>query len=283
MYPLLLQRDGDKPIRVFCGFGLNAVDQNAPEYNGPYGGWSGILTGPAPDATSMVSSLQGLGYGGECWYSGWNIGGTVVPWVMSSQTTIQEWKDAHAKCQAVARPGDRFFFLFSGHGGQYETLTSMTGGTYICFYDGTWKDHEQHQLDKGWPEGVIVDYWLDSCHSAGMKNREFMDRKPKSAPYLVQSNILRQEFVEIDESAIKASIFRWCACLANETAADGAHNGAFTSCGLEVIRQAGLAGHQLTRQELLDGISALAASAFPDQHPGLNVLGGARALMDDPI
>ena len=258
-------------------FGQNAVDPNATDYQG----WTGVLNGCVPDARDLAIATANIGAASRALFSGWNVAGKVIPWVMSGQCTLEAWKNAHADLQAVAKPGDMVIIGNSGHGGQYDTPTEVNGGQFMCFYDGLLYDAEQHELMKAWPAGVNVLYVLDTCYSGGM-DRNLLRAPIRSAPLSIKPTTKRVR-ADMVPSDIVANVVQFCACIPTEEAEDGPQNGAFTGSLLAVWDQANAAGTELTFLSWFDATKALMATSFPDQTPQVNVLGGGEALLALPV
>ncbi len=254
-------------------FGQNAVDPNSPDYQG----WSGILNGCVPDATDLAIATSTMGYTAKALFSGWNVAGKSVPWVMSSQCTVAAWRDVHEDLQARVRPGDCVILGNSGHGGQYNTPTAANGGETLCFYDGLLYDSEQHEMMKAWPAGVNVLYVLDSCHSGGLDRSTLCAAIRAAPPFITPATV--KAFAFRSPSDISANIVQFCACRATEVAQDGPQNGAFTGSLLAVWDQARVAGVALTFQSWIDATVTLMVRCFPAQHPVVNVLGGGGVLL----
>ena len=253
-------------------FGQNAVDPKSADYFD----WSGILNGCVPDATDLAIAAATMGYDAKALYSGWNVAGKSIPWVMSGQCTRAAWVKAHTDLQAIAQPGDQFIFGNSGHGGQYDTPTAVNGGETMCFYDGLFYDYEQHELMNKWPAGVFVLYIFDSCHSGGM-DRSIVRAPIRSAPPFIKPASVKASALR-SPSDIVSAIVQFCACQAAEVAEDGPQNGAFTGSLLGVWDQARTSSTTLTYQSWIDNTVALMAPNFR-QHPIVNVLGDGEAML----
>lgn len=259
--------------RICVAFGQNAVDQNAPEYDG----WAGLLAGCVPDARGLAQCASNMGYDSRAFFSGWNVGGpppSASEWVMTRQCTRDAWRQVHQDLQAIAKPGDEFIIGNSGHGAQY--MAPFYGNNEsMCFWDGTLTDVAQHALMCGWPEGVKVTYILDTCFSGGL-DRDRQRFTPKVAPkWMVATPPTAAK-----SGDIKAAVIQLCACQKNETAGDGPNNGVFMGTLLGVWEQAKTQGKLLTRQSWLWETAAVVAK-FAPQHPVLNVLGAGASMVDD--
>ena len=255
-------------------FGQNAVDQNAPDYEG----WPGLLNGCVPDARDLAIASAAMGYEAQSHFSGWNVGGAAIPWVMSGQCTRGLWRELHQKWQAEAKAGDKFIIGNSGHGGRYDRPDQYDAGETLCFYDGLLCDYEQAEIMRGWPEGVSVLYVLDSCHSGGM-DKAAPKGRPKVAPANIRPLVGLSRRRGPDD--VKASILQFAACRADETASDGPQNGAFTGCLLAVWDQARARGVSLTYQQWMEETADLMADYFPTQHPVINVIGRGLDMVEE--
>ena len=263
--------------------GQNAVDQFANDYNpggGDGGGWAGILHGCVPDARDLALAFSKMGYDCQCRFSGWNVAGKQIPWVMSGQCTAEEFIRVHKDWQAIAKPGDRFVIGNSGHGYQYDTPMQFNGGTGMCFYNRMMRDSEFHQLLVGWPAGVEVIYVLDTCYSGGL--REFFPMTPRVMPVVLKPEGEFQRDMP-KSSDIQGSIVLLEAAQQNQTAADGQYNGAFTGSVLDVLDQMWKQGINPQVEWLFNGTKGLMATAFPKQTPNLTVLGNGASLLDGAL
>jgi len=202
---------------------------------------------------------------------------------MTGDATAAVWIDAHKRLQAIAKPGDIFVFGDSGHGSTYETILTMAGGTAFCFYERQIKEVEQHKLMTGWPEGVLVIYVYDCCHSAGLKSRELQPHIIRAAPIWLNKGMESQPQFDPKSGDIKAAIIELAACKQTETAADGPQNGAFTGSILDIWQQSQEQDVTLACQPWFDGVSQEMATNFPSQHPVLTTLGAGSNYLNTPI
>lgn len=256
-------------------YGQNAVDAKVADYQG----WSGILAGCVPDARDLAIATATMGYTATARFSGWNVNGKVLPWAMSGQCTIAAWRETHAVLQACVQPGDSVIIGNSGHGGQYNT-SEVNGGHTLCFFDGLFRDTQQYELTRAWPEGVNVLYVFDSCHSGGL-DRHAARAPIRAAPYFVKPRGPTEGTVG-PPSQVLANVVEFCACRAAETAEDGPQNGAFTGSLLAVWDQAQAKGTKLTFHDWIDATVELMAGNFA-QHPTVNLLGGGTTMLNTLI
>lgn len=246
-------------------FGQNAVDPQA------YQGWGGELTGCVPDARDLAALLAKSDFEAEARFSGWQVEGPGTwPWTLTLQCTRAAWREAHVSLQAAARAGDTIVFGNSGHGGRYALCETL------CFADGQLTDGELRELIAGWRPGVRVLYVIDTCHSGGM-DRDGVGFRIRSAPRWALGPSPAPANRN-GRSEIRADVVEFCACRADETAADGPFNGAWTGALLAAWSQR--RGH-LTWREWFATAAAALAVPFPRQHPALNLVGGDGAWLEE--
>lgn len=253
-------------------FGQNAVNGDCPEY----GGWWGILNGCVPDARDLAIAFANDAFEAQARFSGYNIAGNRVPWVLTLDATKEEWINQQRIFQAAAQPGDLFVLGNSGHGGTYQKTDGSVGQT-LCFADGQITDQEQHELYAAWPEGTKAVYILDSCYSGGL-DRDRLKFTPKAAPKWVSDR--NPAWDPLPKAEVKAAVVLLCASRDDETSADGPHNGAFTGSLLAVWDQARRQGKRLTWQDWLLATQEVMAPSF-DQHPVFKVLGAGQSLLGE--
>jgi hypothetical protein len=198
-----------------------------------------------------------------------------------------------------AQAGDFLVFHFSGHGSQIrdrdgdeELLDQMD--EIICPSDMNWDkgyitDDVLHDLFAGLPEGVLLEVFLDSCHSGtGLRSPDPLGRPPELGPenptlnrYLPPPPDITARWLG-EEDDLEQRSFRaarktvhhilWAGCRANQTSADayidGAYNGAFTYYLCKHIRDS---GGSLTRRELLNRVRNSLRHNDYDQVPQLEI------------
>ncbi len=185
-----------------------------------------------------------------------------------------------------AKPGDFLIFHYSGHGSQIrdrngdEIVDGMD--ELICPYDFDWDgtyitDDHLNDIFKTLPKGVLLEVFLDSCHSGtGIKDIAF-GRPDDLGPVNGSTNASRDRYLsppidvacrhEGEEDELKqVRLFEgvlteqvhhvlWSGCRADQTSADayidGAYNGAFTYYFCHHMRRS---NGQLNRTELLSRI-----------------------------
>lgn len=216
--------------------GLNAVD---PDF---YEGWDGKLNACENDATAMAHYLGNRGFHTT----------TLLTKAATRNAVMQKLAD-YAK---IARPCDIIVVTNSSHGGQvpdYDNTEADGMDETICMYDGQIIDDE---LEAAWAKfqaGVRIVFVSDSCHSGTVARELFSAHNrlldlalgSKAVPHAVQTDIaisqdstlrLRKAEVSRQHSEIKASVLALGACQDNQTAMDGAVNGAFTGELLNSLR-----------------------------------------------
>ncbi len=183
-----------------------------------------------------------------------------------------------------AKPGDFLIFHFSGHGSQVrdrdgdELVDHLD--ELICPYDMDWDgtyitDDELNKIFSRVPEGVLLEVFLDCCHSGtGLKEMglevppELAVENPTLNRYLPPPADIFLRFSgeedDIEERGfMKGSIERsgkhhilWAGCMAKQVAADayinGRYHGAFTyHLNLHLRRNP-----RVSRKELLTKVRA---------------------------
>lgn len=250
--------------KTFVGFGQNCVDQS--KY-----GWPGNLKNPINDCRELVALFARLGYESSGYVSGWNIGRMPgepgLPPVQTLDCTLDRWKQIHANLQAKAQPGDIIVIGNSGHGGQYDNVLEGRGET-ICFADGELRDDQMHQILAGYGEGVNVLVIADWCYSGEADRRRRERFEVRARPYWVDDNILDFEpQTRKEDHVIKANVLWFAACRGDETASDGADNGAWTASLLQTAQ--GI----MVPEGWFGSAATICTKHYPDQHPQIHLLG----------
>jgi hypothetical protein len=189
-----------------------------------------------------------------------------------------------------AKAGDFLVFHFSGHGSQIRDRDgdelSDRMDELICPYDMNWDngyitDDDLNSLFKRLPQGVLLEVFLDSCHSGtGLRDLSGeLGRPPELGPELAVTPLPPKAYrkdrflppppdiiarVEGEEDELRptarfadmarASVHHilWAGCRADQTSADaflgGAYNGAFTYFLCKHIRDS---QNTVSRSELL--------------------------------
>lgn len=204
---------------------------------------------------------------------------------------IKVLTDAQATKQAImteltamvngAKTGKYAYLVFSlsSHGTQVPDKNGDEQDHYdeaFCPHDlaaksGQWDpkhvivDDELHDLFAQVPDNVLVEVYLDTCHSGtGLKAVDLMpDRRPR---YIAPPSMKACEMVvplmprgirrRITEKAAK-NVILWAACRDNQTSADayisGAYHGAFTYYWIKEITAA---NNKISRSDLLKKVNA---------------------------
>jgi len=178
-----------------------------------------------------------------------------------------------------AKAGDYLVFHYSGHGSQIrdrdgDELSDQLD-ELICPWDMNWDngyitDDDLNNIFKRLPQGVLLEVFLDSCHSGtGLRDAELGRPAALGPEHQTRARFLpppvdilaRVEGEEDDLNAprrfcdsAKESIHHilWAGCQDNQTSADafigGSYNGAFTYNFCKVMRES---GGTVSRDELL--------------------------------
>ena len=255
-----------KPRGFALCVGLNSVD---PVH---YGGWSGDLRGCENDARCMEGLLRAKGYATQL--------------LLTEQATSAEVVRRIKALQQAAVSGDIVVVTNSSHGGQIRDYDGNEADGYdetICMYDRQLIDDELNALWAGFAKGVRLLFVSDSCHS-GTASRAI--QQPSSAfraVRMVPANISLQTERENSDlykqvkadarpkasAPIKASLLALGACQDNQTAMDGAVNGAFTGALLMCLG--------VYPTATLGKLIAQTRAALPSTQSPSYVYGGARS------
>lgn len=210
-----------------------------------------------------------------------------------------------------AKAGDYLIFQYSGHGSQIRDRDGdeLDDGMdeLICPQDFDWDgnyitDDDLYAIFKTLPKGVLLEVFLDSCHSGtGLRDVAF-GRPDDLGPVCVQACASRPRFLpppvdiacrqEGEEDKLKrvklldglraakdaVDHILWAGCRCDQTSADayidGTYNGAFTYYFCYHMRRA---NGQLSRSELLTRIRASLSHGNYDQVPQLETEATSRA------
>jgi hypothetical protein len=199
-----------------------------------------------------------------------------------------------------AKKGDFLIFHFSGHGSQIrdrngdeELFDGMD--ELICPYDMDWDgtyiiDDELNKIFKKVPEGVLLEVFLDCCHSGtGLKAvgleppPELAAEHPTLNRYLPPPTDILLRFSGEEDDLKKRSFIcgqgrgsrkhhiLWAGCKANQTSADayinGRYHGAFTYYLNMHLRR----NPQVSRRELLQKVRASLTHGGYSQVPQLEI------------
>lgn len=198
-----------------------------------------------------------------------------------------------------AKAGDFLIFHFSGHGSQirdrdHDELEDQLD-ELICPYDMDWDgkfitDDDLNKIFKDVPEGVLLEVFLDSCHSGTGLKEMGLAPPPDMAPpnptlnrYLPPpADIFLRTSGEQDElkpcGFVQGQLERankhhilWTGCLAQQTSADayigGRYHGAFTYHFSKHLR----ANRQISRKDLLQKVRASLIHGNYSQIPQLEI------------
>lgn len=194
---------------------------------------------------------------------------------------------------ALAGRYDHLVFTFSGHGTQVPDLNLDEfdrADEAFCPYDlaqrgPQWdRDHlivddELHDLFVQLPSTVILEVFLDACHSGtGLRAADLlMDRKPRYLPPPsveafrdIEYRHARPGHQKLLEKGLSHHIL-WTACKSHQTAADalleGSWHGAFT---WHFCREARASGNHLSRAKVLAKVRQDLSTAHFTQTPQLD-------------
>lgn len=210
--------------------GLNSVDPRM------YEGWSGPLRACENDARHMSRMLEDKGFE------------TTV--LLTANATRRNVTTEIKALAMLARPGDIVVVTNSSHGSQVpDTDGTETDGMdeTICLYDGQLLDDELAELWARFRAGVRIVFVSDSCHSGTMARlfgQAAVMSQPgsKAVPVEVAGAVAaahRGMYKAIQDAVVKqpivASVLALGACQDNQTAMDGAVNGAFTGALLRAL------------------------------------------------
>jgi hypothetical protein len=205
-----------------------------------------------------------------------------------------------------AKAGDFLIFHYSGHGSQIrdrdgDERLSDSLDELICPHDFDWNgtyitDDDLNALFRTLPKGVLLEVFLDSCHSGtGLRDLNFGrpdalgPDNPTLSRYLPPPiDIACRHDGEQDElkavrlfDGVRAEPVHhilWAGCRADQTSADayidGSYNGAFTYYLCHHVRRSGA---RLSRSELLARIRSSLVHGGYSQVPQLETEATVRA------
>lgn len=181
-----------------------------------------------------------------------------------------------------AKSGDFLVFHFSGHGSQIRDRDGDELRDHmdelLCPWDMNWDgcyitDDDLNAIFKRLPKNVLLEVFLDCCHSGTGLRENILGRPPELGPehpmlarYLpppvdIECRVEGEEeelkptkgFKSKDRSTVNHVL--WAGCKDNQTSADayinGAYNGAFTYFFCRHMRDT---GGRISRKELLSRI-----------------------------
>lgn len=199
-----------------------------------------------------------------------------------------------------AKRGDFLVFDFSGHGSQIRDRNGdeeLGDGLdeLICPYDMDWDgtyiiDDDLNKIFKGVPEGVLLEVFLDCCHSGtGLKEMglapppELAAEHPTLNRYLPppadiflrfngeEDDLKKRELIKGIVKKGKKHHILWAGCMASQTSADayinGRYHGAFTYYLNMHLRR----NPQVSRKELLRKVRSSLTHSGYSQVPQLEI------------
>lgn len=226
-------------MKTCTALGLNGVNPAS------YMGWTGDLLACDADATQYSAAFATLGYTSNA--------------LFDSAVTLAAVRSVLTNAAATTQPGDWFVMTYSGHGGQTEAWDFSGYKETLCLYDGQLADTELRNLLATFKAGVNVVLVLDCCHSGGM-DRAMPVTRLRVAPFHVARQTLPAPVVRTGD--IAANVALLTACRADEVAADGEMNGAFTGSNLT-----NLTTSVTTWGDWYAAVQAYMLRYFPRQHP----------------
>jgi hypothetical protein len=196
-------------------------------------------------------------------------------------------------------------FSISSHGTQVPDTNndeSDRADEAFCPHDlsalnGAWDpkfiitDDELHDLFITLPQNVLLEVYLDTCHSGtGLKTVDFMpDRRPR---YLAPPSpdaclaVENKRTMGIRDLATKETVHHilWAACRANQTSADafidGAYHGAFTYYWCKEMRDC---KNSLSRTKILGKVRMDLSAGHYNQVPQLECEATKRSSVIMPV
>jgi len=244
---------------------------------------SSWLAGCVNDANDMAKALKKLGFTAR---------GTTV--LRDAEATKKKVMAALTEMLGKAKSGDHVVLSFSSHGTQVPNSLQSEGDAEPDGLDEAFACHDIKQKGDAWdrktvivddelrelfatlPEGVLVEVFLDTCHSgSGLKDLDdiaqamLMGRRPRFLPPptpkgLSQARSIRaatphaverDALVELTKSRSGSKPVLFAACRPEQTASDATFdqrpNGAFTHLFLQAVS----AGPDKTRRELLSEVT----------------------------
>ena len=233
------------PSLSLAAFGLNVVDEHAPDYLG----WSvPPLQACCNDAASMVLLGAVNGLSASAFVSTYvgvmsGVGNNIPPYRLALDCSrelvhAQIALRASFVAEEIAKGGDPLTVIsISGHGAQEVYLAETVESLVLS--DGLMPDFEFHNLLALFPARARVATFLDTCHSGGMDRAAKFRFRAKFAGTVrrvdEEGRAIREQK---PKAVIKANLAIFAACARDTTALDGQHNGAFTGCLLQAAQEA---------------------------------------------
>jgi hypothetical protein len=226
--------------------GLTHVDPNQ------YDGWDGRsgCWGCDDDAANMRVLLEREGY-------------AVTLLVDEKATRAAVWaglKDA----AAAAKPGDTFFFYYSGHGGRLPDQKKGRKGhdemdgwdETLCLFDGQLRDDALNEIWVSFPKKSAIFIFSDSCHSG--TNYRGLGRVNQPVDFVRDLN---------GDARMKASLLHISGCRDEEVSMGEENGGAFTTAVVAIWNKGRFGGTWDTFHD------AVAAAVTTGQRPQGNLYG----------
>jgi hypothetical protein len=220
------------PDHDLVAFGLNAVDDHAPEYIG----WNvPALAGCINDSSSMAFLGASFGLRATSLVSGYvgqmtGIGAVTPPYKATFDCTGKALRGYLAtRAAAVHQRGGDMLTVFanSGHGTRDTYLLESVESLVLS--DELLPDFELHALLAMFPKGSRIALFLDTCHAGGMDRAAIMRGRSRFAGKRF-GEVTFKSSRPAKSPDIQANVAVFCAVDAQHTALDGDRNGAFTSC-----------------------------------------------------
>lgn len=212
--------------------GVNKVD---PDH---YAGWSGPLNACENDARNMAAMLTTRGFAAST--------------LLTRNATSHNFFKALSSLALEAKAGDIVCITNSSHGGQvpdYDADESDGMDETVCLYDREVLDDELAACWATFAPGVRVLWVSDSCHSGTMvraigQSAVLVQDGSKALPPEVAAttaSVNEATYKAVSAAVanrppIDAYVLAFGACQDNQTAMDGAMNGAFTGALLRTLR-----------------------------------------------
>lgn len=246
-------------------FGLNIVDDDAPDY----AGWSvPPLQGACNDASAyaILGALAGLKstavlstYAGQFTA----IGPNLPPYrkvLDCTRNAVSRQITARSAFVADGMKNGRdpvTVLGISGHGSREAYLLEAIESLVLS--DGLMPDYELHNLLALFPSGSRVAVFVDTCHSGGMdRATSFRHQQKFIGTFHRQAERAAKPMLR----TIKANVAFFAACKRETTALDGQFNGAFTGSLMAMATHAIKAKRRPSWLEVMDGTRSLCMQQF---------------------
>lgn len=220
-----------RPKGLALCVGVNRVD---PDH---YAGWSGPLNACENDARNMAAMLTTRNFTAQT--------------LLTRNATTHNFFKALSELAKQAVAGDIVVVSNSSHGGQvpdYDADESDGMDETVCLYDREVLDDELAAAWATFAPGVRVLWVSDSCHSGTMvraigQSAVLVQDGSRALPpevAAVTASINENTYKAVSAAvanrpSIAAYVLAFGACQDNQTAMDGAVNGAFTGALLRTL------------------------------------------------